>query len=176
MQTSDAEKYFVDENEKVYATYEDDIAGDGIVKDLYFQLIVTDKNIYANSIYDNEEQENIIDLQTVEYVNYIHTKKKANKNSFVLFSLLMLLSGIILICVSIASESMLFLVGIILASVGLILTIIALVLNIPKHICKLIIGTAGEPIELIANNISPDIIKRLQKDIFRAKNESQLIQ
>lgn len=128
------------------------------------QIIITNKRIYSNSNSDNNKHENIINLDTVGYVNIIYKKLEKHISFLAFFSIVAIIVGIILA----------FTVNPILAllsAIGLVCLIISLIKGQATYECKLIIGSSSFPIEIDVDDMNPQELRDIQQKILIAKDE-----
>lgn len=152
---------FVDVRERVYANYIQQ-------SDAYkFEVVVTDRRVYTNSGESGKSQENIADLNSVDYVNYVHTVERKNVAFLVAVGVIMLAAVILMAILGSGNRDMII-AGLIILFMGMF--VVGLAIGRPTDVCKLIISTSGNPIELTVRNIDPRQIKDIQKNIFMAKD------
>ncbi len=173
--TAEQKAHFVDENERLFVSYKQDLQKSTKRNSSNeFEILVTDKRIYTNTARDNEIQENIIELDTVKYVNYIQTQENKQKSFLIPLGILLIIAGIIILCLASLFPDTGFLLGMILLILGLVLSIIGIVISRPIIINYLIIGVEGNPIKLIVQDLTSDDVKEMQRNIFKAKEHSNL--
>lgn len=160
--TNEQKTYFINENENLYVAFEQEKAQSNI------ELYVTNKKVYINSADDKTLQENIIELNAIEYINYAQTKLEKPSSPITSIAILMITVGIALFALFTVIEQMII-TAIIISAVGIVLLIIGLILNAPRYINKLIIGTVGGIIELTVEEIEPEKVKEIQTAIFKVK-------
>lgn len=163
--TNEQKQYFINDNEKLYATYEQENSQGNLA------LYITNKKVYINSEYNKTIQENIIELNSIEYVNYAQTKIEKSKSSITAIAILLLTIGIALFAL-LSVIKPIIITAIIISAMGIILLIIGLIINAPKYINKLIIGTAGGIVEISVQEFIPENVKEIQKKIFEAKENA----
>jgi len=163
--TNEQKQYFINDNEKLYATYEQENSQGNLA------LYITNKKVYINSEYNKTIQENIIELNSIEYVNYAQTKIEKSKSPITAIAILLLTIGIALFAL-LSVIKPIIITAIIISAMGVILLIIGLIINAPKYLNKLIIGTTGGTVEISVQEFVPENVKNIQKKIFEAKENT----
>lgn len=128
------------------------------------QIVITDKRIYSNSNFEDNKHENIINLDTVGYVNIIYKKLEKNISILAVFSVVAIITGIVLA----------FTVNLILAlicAIGIVCLIISLIKGQATYECKLIIGSSSFPIEIDVDDMNPQALRNIQQEILIAKDK-----
>lgn len=173
--TEEQKAHFVDENEKLFVAYKQDMPkSQKSNSSNEFEILVTNKRVYTNTARANEIQENIIELETVKYVNYIQTQENKHKSFFIPLGILLIAAGIIILCLASFFPETGFILGMVLLILGIVFSIIGIALSRPLIINYLIIGVEGDPIKLIVQDLKPEDVKEMQRNIFKAKEHSSL--
>lgn len=129
------------------------------------RIVITDKRIYVASENRNERTQSIVDIEKVEFVSNVVREYGNNNPLPLLLGAFLLIAGIAALILLISVG--MFYIGLIVALVGLIVLIAGAAANRKKYVCKLIIGTSGMPVEIEADDITPEEITEIQKQIFR---------
>lgn len=129
------------------------------------EIVVTDKRVYVSRKTGKESSEKIIDIDTVQYVDFSYSKQKNKHGSsslfYIMFGFLLLAIGLPL---GIAVNKIFY----IIAGLGALPIITGLIFGrkIPRH--DLILGSTINPIIIVVDRMSKEDVRSIQKAVFTA--------